>query len=60
VPELIQEACTPQALVRETRAWLDDPGRRASVRQRFQALHATLCRDTAGRATDALAQILSA
>jgi lipid-A-disaccharide synthase len=60
VPELIQEACTPQSLVRETRAWLDDPGRCASVRERFEALHATLCRDTARQATDALAQILSA
>jgi hypothetical protein len=30
------------------------------VRERFEALHATLCRDTARQATDALAQILSA
>jgi lipid-A-disaccharide synthase len=60
VPELIQEACTPAALVREAHAWLDDPGRRARTRERFEALHTTLRRDTARLATDALAQTLAA
>ena len=58
VPELIQEACTPQALVREAGAWLDDPVRCARVRDRFESLHDTLRRDTARQATDALAQAL--
>lgn len=60
VPELIQEACTPAALVREANAWLDDPGRRARTRERFEALHTTLRRDTARLATDALAQTFAA
>ena len=59
VPERIQEACTPQALVEAAGAWLDDPERCARVRQRFEALHANLRRDTARRATDALAQLLA-
>lgn len=59
VPELIQEACTPAALVREARAWLDDPRRCAGLQARFQALHETLRRDTAQLATDALAQALA-
>ena len=59
VPELIQQACTAEALVRETRAWLDDPARCARVHARFQMLHETLRRDTARLATDALAQALS-
>jgi lipid-A-disaccharide synthase len=60
VPELIQEACTPEALAREARAWLDAPDRRARVRERFESLHASLRRDTARLATDALHQTLAA
>ncbi len=60
VPELIQEACTPEALAREACAWLDDPERRARLRERFDALHAVLRRDTARLATDALEQTLAA
>ncbi|MFM7705465.1 MAG: lipid-A-disaccharide synthase [Rubrivivax sp.] len=60
VPELIQEACTPDALVREARGWLDDPARHARLRERFAALHESLRRDTARLATDALAHTLGA
>ena len=60
VPELIQEACTPEALAHEARAWLDAPDRRARVRERFESLHASLRRDTARLATDALHQTLAA
>jgi lipid-A-disaccharide synthase len=60
VPELIQQACTPEALAREAGAWLDDAPRRAWLRERFQSLHESLRRDTARLATDALAQTLAA
>ena len=60
VPELIQEACTPEALAREARGWLDDPARCARLRERFDGLHAGLRRDTARQATDALAHALGA
>ena len=58
VPELIQEACTPQALATQALAWLDDPARRAQVHQTFCHLHRELRRDTARCAADAIAQEL--
>ncbi|MEN9419736.1 MAG: lipid-A-disaccharide synthase LpxB [Pseudomonadota bacterium] len=60
VPELIQEACTAQALAREAAAWLNDPARVARLVSRFRDLHSTLRQDTARRATDALAQAIGA
>lgn len=59
VPELIQEAATPEALAREALAWLDDPARCAAVAQRFTDLHHLLRRDTARCAADALAHLLA-
>ena len=58
VPELIQEACTPQALAAAGLAWLDDALRVARVRERFTDIHLQLRCDTARRATDAIAQVL--
>jgi lipid-A-disaccharide synthase len=58
VPELIQDAATPEAMARETLAWLDDPGRVAALRARFDAMHRVLRQDTARRATDAIAQLV--
>jgi lipid-A-disaccharide synthase len=58
VPELLQAAATPQALARETMAWLDDAPRRARVEQRFRELHHLLRRDTARECADAIAQVL--
>jgi len=57
VPELIQDAATPEALAREALAWLDDPARCAAVAREFAELHRQLRRDTARRASDAVAQI---
>jgi lipid-A-disaccharide synthase len=58
VPELIQEAATPEAIVREARVWLDDPARCMQVSKRFAELHQRLRQDTAKRASDAIAQVL--
>mgnify|MGYP006280630127 FL=1 len=58
VPELIQEACTPQALATQALAWLDEPSRRAQLHQTFCHLHRELRRDTARCAADAIAQEL--
>ena len=60
VPELIQEACTPQRLAQEAQAWLDQPQRRDELHQRFTELHHQLRCDTATRATDAIAEVLGA
>jgi lipid-A-disaccharide synthase len=58
VPELIQDAATPQALAREGLAWLDDAPRTNRLVDRFTDLHHLLRQNTAIKATDAIAQVL--
>jgi lipid-A-disaccharide synthase len=62
VPELLQEAATPQALADQTLAWLDapakDPLRLQTLQRKFAALHQELQRDTATIATDAIQKVL--
>ncbi len=62
VPELIQDAATPQALAAEMARWLrarvDSPETIAALEQRFNALHLELRRDTARLASDAIEKIL--
>ena len=60
VPELLQGDCVPDKLAAAVVAWLDDPAASARVAQRFGDLHTLLRRDTATRATDAIAQVLQA
>jgi len=60
VPELLQDKATPQAMARETIAWLDDPARCERVRVRFHELHHLLRRDTVRESADAIAQVLQA
>jgi lipid-A-disaccharide synthase len=59
VPELLQSDASPDALARETLAWLEAPERVARLQERFTALHHTLRRGTARTATDAIAQVIS-
>ncbi|MGE8320423.1 MAG: lipid-A-disaccharide synthase [Comamonas sp.] len=63
VPELLQDAATPQALAAAVAQWLDasahDPQRIAQVEQRFHQLHLELRRDTAQLAADALEKVLA-
>ncbi|MCU0925607.1 MAG: lipid-A-disaccharide synthase [Hydrogenophaga sp.] len=58
VPELLQEAATPQAMARETLAWLDQPERIRNLQVSFTQLHQLLQRDTAQLATDAIEKVL--
>lgn len=58
VPELLQDAATPEALARETLAWLDAPARADALRERFTELHLLLRRDTARAATDVIARLV--
>jgi lipid-A-disaccharide synthase len=58
VPELLQDAMTPEALAAGVLRWLDDPAACDEVAQRFHQLHLLLRRDTARTASDAIAQIL--
>lgn len=62
VPELLQEAATPEALAREVLAWLDaraqNPAKIVALESTFTALHHELQRDTATLATDAIQKVL--
>jgi lipid-A-disaccharide synthase len=62
VPELLQDAATPQALAQEVLAWLDapasNPAKMADLLTTFTALHTSLQRDTATLAADALQKVL--
>ena len=62
VPELLQDAATPEALAREILLWLDakaqHPAKIAALQSTFTALHHSLQRDTATLATDAIQKIL--
>ncbi len=60
VPELLQDAATPQALADALARWLDDPARVVALEQRFDALHGQLRRDTSRCATDVIEKILEA
>ena len=62
VPELLQDAATPQALAAALLVWLDvmacNPDKITTLQQKFTALHIELQRDTAQLATDAIQQVL--
>ncbi|NDZ11374.1 lipid-A-disaccharide synthase [Variovorax sp. WS11] len=58
VPELIQEAATPQGLAEATLAWFASPDKVHALQQRFCALHAELQRDTPTLCADAIQKVL--
>ncbi|MEO7159260.1 MAG: lipid-A-disaccharide synthase [Polaromonas sp.] len=62
VPELLQDAASPEALAQALLQWIDAkssaPEKIAAVQQRFTQLHADLQRDTSQLATDAIQKIL--
>jgi lipid-A-disaccharide synthase len=58
VPELLQEAATPQAMADAVLQWLDAPERIVALQQKFTALHAELQRDTPRLAADAIEKVL--
>lgn len=63
VPELLQDAASPEALAAALGRWLDlrraEPETIADLEQRFTALHHELRRDTASLASDAIQKILA-
>lgn len=62
VPELLQNAATPQALAREVLQWFEarasHPAKIAVLQQKFVALHNQLQRDTPRLAAHAIQQVL--
>ena len=63
VPELIQDAATPQALAAAVLQWFDDrhnqPQRIDALVQRFTALHHSLQRNTPQLAADAIRKVIN-
>jgi lipid-A-disaccharide synthase len=59
VPELLQSNAKPELLSGALADWLQSPDRMRSVQQTFRLLHATLQRDTATLATDAVEKVLA-
>lgn len=59
VPELLQEAATPQALANGVLNWLESPAKIEQLQQRFKQLHHSLLRDTPLLAAHAIQKILS-
>ena len=64
VPELIQNAASPEALANAVLAWIaaktSAPAKIQALEERFAVLHAELKRDTSKLATDAIHKILEA
>jgi lipid-A-disaccharide synthase len=60
VPELLQDAATPQKLADAAFQWLDNPGACAALSTRFADLHSQLRCNTAQAATDAIEKVLLA
>ena len=64
VPELIQDAATPEALAAAVLEWFDACQSRSdrvtALQKRFAALHDTLARNTSELASDAIRQIIEA
>jgi lipid-A-disaccharide synthase len=62
VPELLQDAATPEALAQAVLQWVDArtsaPEKIAALEARFTQLHVDLKRDTSSLATDAIQKIL--
>lgn len=58
VPELFQEAVTPETLGSMLLEQLDDVPRRLALEQTFTDIHQTLRRDASGRAADAILSLL--
>jgi len=58
VPELLQDAATPEALAEATLAWLAAPDRVTALQRRFATLHDELRRDTPTLCADAIQKVL--
>jgi lipid-A-disaccharide synthase len=58
VPERLQHEATVDALLADVRAWLDGPARVQHYREQAEALHRGLALGAAGRAADAIAELL--
>ncbi len=59
VPELVQEACTPQALADAVLRWFREPAAVAALSARFERIHAELRAGADAQAAEAVASLLA-
>lgn len=59
IPELLQDACTPDTLHAALLRWFRDEAAVAALQPRFLALHESLRRDASRRAADAVAELIA-
>ena len=59
VPELIQEAASPEAIADQLSAMLSDEASRHALEARFAEMHATLQRNASRRAAEAISQLVA-
>jgi lipid-A-disaccharide synthase len=60
VPELLQDAATPDALAHSTLAWLDQPAKVANLKERFTKMHETLHLPTGQLVAKVIADVVNA
>ena len=60
MPELIQDAATPEAMAAAVLAWLEDSEARRHTEERFLQLHLSLRQNTAERAASVIEGLLKA
>jgi len=58
VPELLQDACTPERLAQALAPYLRTPEPGLLLQARFREMHLMLRRDASARAADAVAELL--
>ncbi len=59
VPELLQEAATPQALATATLNWLDKPQEAACLKERFNEMHQSLLMPTGVLVAKVIAEVIN-
>ncbi|MFT6101624.1 MAG: lipid-A-disaccharide synthase [Granulosicoccus sp.] len=59
VPELIQDAATPEAIAQATQYWLDNPQKVSDLQQRFVSLHKQLSVNASETAANVVEHLLS-
>lgn len=57
-PELMQDACTPEALADAVLAWFHDPAAIEALEPRYRELHLLLRRDASRQAAEAVSELL--
>jgi lipid-A-disaccharide synthase len=59
VPELLQDAATPEALAKATLNWLDKPQEAACLKERFNEMHQSLLMPTGSLVAKVIVEVIN-